>query len=106
VDRLKAHGDPWRLSEPLAYVTGRGHSTPANKGAILKSVSDNDWEAKMPDASMSKMLHERLIAVVRLRDGIFGKYVKVRVLREVLEAVSERSLATLAERPSLAKHLN
>jgi hypothetical protein len=28
VDRLKQHGDPWRLSEPLADVTGRGHSTP------------------------------------------------------------------------------
>jgi hypothetical protein len=27
VDRLK-QGDPWRLSEPLADVTGRGHSTP------------------------------------------------------------------------------
>jgi hypothetical protein len=38
-------------------------------------------------------MRDRLIAVVRLRDGIVGKYVKVRVLREVLEAVSERSLA-------------
>jgi hypothetical protein len=43
------------------------------------------------------MMRDRLIAVVRLRDGIVGKYVKVRVLREVLEAVSERSLAIFTE---------
>ncbi len=31
VDRLQQHGDPWRLSEPLPDMTGKGHSTPPNK---------------------------------------------------------------------------
>jgi len=28
VDRLQQHGDPWRLSEDLPQVTGKGYSTP------------------------------------------------------------------------------
>jgi hypothetical protein len=28
VQRLQAHGDPWRLSEELPSETGKGHSTP------------------------------------------------------------------------------
>jgi len=91
------------VPEPLPVPPPAQHIAYADCAHYISTVL---CLAKTPDASMSKMLHERLIAVVRLRDGIFGKYVKVRVLREVLEAVSERSLATLAERPSLAKHLN
>jgi len=28
VERLKQHGDPWRLKEDLPSLTGKGHSTP------------------------------------------------------------------------------
>jgi hypothetical protein len=28
VERLRQHGDPWRLSEELPPVSGKGHSTP------------------------------------------------------------------------------
>ncbi len=56
--------------------------------------------AKNATVASRKMLRERLIAVVRFRDGVVGKYVKARVLREVLEAVSERSLAIFAEESS------
>jgi len=28
VERLRQHGDPWRLSEELPPVNGKGHSTP------------------------------------------------------------------------------
>ena len=28
VQRLQRHGDPWRLTEELPDVTGKGHSTP------------------------------------------------------------------------------
>ncbi len=31
VDRLQQHGDPWRLSEELPDVTGKGYSTPPTK---------------------------------------------------------------------------
>ncbi len=31
VDRLQQHGDPWRLSEPLPDMTGKGYSTPPTK---------------------------------------------------------------------------
>lgn len=30
VDRLRERGDPWKLSEPLPDMTGKGHSTPPN----------------------------------------------------------------------------
>jgi hypothetical protein len=53
--------------------------------------------AKNATDASTKIMRERIIAVVRLRDGVVGKYVKVRVLRETLEAVSERSLAIYAE---------
>ena len=33
VDQLKQRGDPWRLSEDLPEVTGKGHSTPQNPGS-------------------------------------------------------------------------
>lgn len=33
VYRLKAHGDPWRLSEDLPPLTGKGFSTPPNDKA-------------------------------------------------------------------------
>ncbi len=53
--------------------------------------------AKNATDASRKIMRERLIMVVRLRDGVVGKYVKVRVLREALQAVSERSLAIFAE---------
>jgi len=28
VQRLQQHGDPWRLSEELPSITGKGYSTP------------------------------------------------------------------------------
>ena len=28
VQRLQQHGDPWRLSDELPAITGRGYSTP------------------------------------------------------------------------------
>ncbi len=59
--------------------------------AFLRCLTKNATDASR------KVMHERLIAVVRLRDGVVGKYVKVRVLREVLEAISERSLALYAK---------
>ena len=31
VHRLKQHGDPWRLSEDLPPMTGKGFSTPPNQ---------------------------------------------------------------------------
>ena len=49
------------------------------------------------NADSEKMMHVRLMAAVRLRDGIVGNYVKARKLREVLESVLERSLAIFAE---------
>jgi hypothetical protein len=30
VQRLKQHGDPWRLSDELPTITGKGFSTPPN----------------------------------------------------------------------------
>lgn len=33
VDRLQKHGDPWRLSEDLPNVTGKGYSTPSGDEA-------------------------------------------------------------------------
>ena len=32
VDRLKEHGDPWRLADELPPMTGKSHSTPATDG--------------------------------------------------------------------------
>jgi hypothetical protein len=29
VHQLQQHGDPWRLSEELPEVIGKGHSTPS-----------------------------------------------------------------------------
>ncbi len=33
VHRLKQHGDPWRLSEDLPPLSGKGFSTPPNQKA-------------------------------------------------------------------------
>jgi hypothetical protein len=33
VRQLQPHGDPWRLSEDLPGVTGKGFSTPSGDGA-------------------------------------------------------------------------
>jgi len=44
VDRLKEHGDPWRLADELPPMTGRGHSTPPNE----ESAGERDTVAVTP----------------------------------------------------------